>query len=353
MSAGPEFCRAIQEFQNSFQTSRSTSTRHHEQNRSTQIEYWKDVKSFVSTLEDMGNQYIEDSGDLFTIDTKIIKSKEAVQTLFKIEAEGMKQFSKFVNERITAEQNEPLSIIISKNNFTIFGAILSKKISKTKQQITDLKSNCDLFGRLYIGCQFRQGDMNVFFGHENGKHPPSISELGELKPSVKSDLVECLEQLIPLSQSVPHVDAKVLDGAVVVHLLKPQGSRTFKDFYQDVFCRYIELQLKEVTRVDVVWNRYLPNSLKQSTRQRRTQNQSTQRQRVDDNSPIPSNWESFLRSEQNKDELFSYLAKCMQSYHCNGKVLISTLGKLVVTADQNDFCSSAHVRRLIQGFFSI
>ena len=103
-----------------------------------------------------------------------------------------------------------------------------------------------------------------------------ISELGELKPSVKSDLVECLEQLIPPSQSVPHVDTKVLDGAVVVHLLKPRGSRTFKDYYQDVFRTYIEFQLKDVTRVDVVWDRYLPNSLKQSTRQRRTQNQSTQ-----------------------------------------------------------------------------
>ena len=105
MTAGPEFCRAIQEFQNSFQTSRSSSTRHHDQNRSTQREYMKDVVSFVTTLEDMGNPYMEDSGDLLTIDTKVIKSKETVQTLFKIEAEGVKQFSKFVNERITAEQN--------------------------------------------------------------------------------------------------------------------------------------------------------------------------------------------------------------------------------------------------------
>ena len=75
--------------------------------------------------------------------------------------------------------------------------------------------------------------MNVFFSHENGKYPPSISELGELKPTVKSDLVECLEQLISPSQSVPHVDAKVLDGAVVIHLLKPRGSRTFKEFIKD------------------------------------------------------------------------------------------------------------------------
>ena len=103
--------------------------------------------------------------------------------------------------------------------------------------------------------------MNVFFSHENGKYPPSISELGELRPSVKSDLVECLEELIPPTQTVPHVDAKVLDGAVIVHLLKPRGSRTFKDYYQDVFRSYIELQLRDVTRLDVVWDSYLPNSL--------------------------------------------------------------------------------------------
>ena len=58
--------------------------------------------------------------------------------------------------------------------------------------------------------------------------------------------------------------------------------------------------------------------------------------RVDCNSPIPPNWDSFLRSEQNKDELFNYLANCIQSYDARGKVLISTLGKLVVTAGQND-----------------
>ena len=113
------------------------------------------MKSLVATLEELGNPFLEDSGDLLTIDTKIIKSKEAVQTVFKIEAKGREQYSKFVKDRITAQQNIPLSTIISKNKLTVFGVILTKLISKTKQQITNLKSNCDLFGRLYIGCQFR------------------------------------------------------------------------------------------------------------------------------------------------------------------------------------------------------
>ena len=56
------------------------------------------------------------------------------------------------------------------------------------------------FGRLHIGCRFWQGDTNVFFNHENRKHPPLISELEELKPAVKYDLVDCLEQLVTPSQ---------------------------------------------------------------------------------------------------------------------------------------------------------
>ena len=337
MIAGPEISRLIQEFENCSQTSRSKKSRmHHKQNPSTQNDFVKDVKSLVATLEEMGNPFLEDSGDLLTIDTKIIKNKEVVQTVFTIETKGKKQYATFVNERITTAQNKPLSTIISKNKLTMFGAVLPKLISKTKQQITDLKSNCDLFGRLYIGCQFRQGDMNTFFAHENGRHPPSISELGELKPTVKSDLVDCLEQLVPPNQAAPRVDVKILDGAVVIHLLKPRGSRTFKDYYQNIFLPYVKLQLEDVARVDVVWDSYLPNSLKQSTRQRRTQSGSTQRQRVDCNTPIPPNWESFLRSEQNKNELFIYLAKCMQSYDIDGKILVSTLGKLVVTAGQHD-----------------
>ena len=191
--------------------------------------------------------------------------------------------------KVTAAQNKPLSDLISKNQFPLFNEVLSKVKSKTKQQIASLKSNCNLFGRMFIGCQVRQGDMKVFFGHEYDDEPPSISEGGDLKQAVKPDLVECLEKLVPPVKMSPHVDVKVLDGAVIVHLLKPQGSRTFEEYSKNIFLPHIELQLENVSRVDIVWDSYLPNSLKQSARQRRTKSSTIQRQRVNCNSPIPTN----------------------------------------------------------------
>ena len=52
-------------------------------------------------------------------------------------------------------------------------------------------------------------------------------------------------------------------------------------------------------------------------------------------SPIPSNWESFLRIEANKDELFNFLSESMQTYNTGGKVLIGTYDESVMTTAQN------------------
>lgn len=78
--------------------------------------------------------------------------------------------------------------------------------------------------------------LNLGLNHENEKHPPLISELEELELAVKSDLVECLEQLVRHSQMAPLVDVKFLDDAEVIHLLKPCGYGTLKICYIFTLC---------------------------------------------------------------------------------------------------------------------
>ena len=78
--------------------------------------------------------------------------------------------------------------------------------------------------------------LHLGLNHENEKHPPLISELEELELAVKSDLVECLEQLVRHSQMAPLVDVKFLDDAEVIHLLKPCGYETLKICYIFTLC---------------------------------------------------------------------------------------------------------------------
>ena len=336
MVAGPEISRLILEFENSFQSIESqTSKRHHEQNPNTQKTFAKDVNALVDTFEEMGNPFLENNGDLLTLDTKIIMSKEVIQTVNTIEKKGQQQYDTFLSERITGDPNNSLSDTIKKNNYPLFSKVSVKQPSKMKQQVKYLESNCKLFSQLYIGCQIRQGDMNNFFEHENHPFPPSLSGEGQQRQGTKSDLLDCLEQCAPSSKGITDVDAKVLDGAVIIHMLRPRGCRLFKDYAQNIFQPFIMSSLDKVKRLDVIWDRYLENSLKQSAREKRMNLGTAQRQRVLSDSPIPSNWESFLRIEENKDELFRYLSESMKDYDTNEKVLVSTYGESVITVGQH------------------
>lgn len=79
------------------------------------------------------------------------------------------------------------------------------KSSKTTKdlQLKTAKSSCGMFARLYVGCQARGGDLNEFFKHENQSFLPS------------------LERSHDHVVSEPKVSAVVIDGAALVHMLKP------------------------------------------------------------------------------------------------------------------------------------
>jgi len=62
-------------------------------------------------------------------------------------------------------------------------------------------------------------------------------------------------------------------------------------------------QLQYVKRLDVVWDEYIADSLKAETRTGKGI-----RRRVEPSNAIPGNWQEFLRINDNKTELFSFLA---------------------------------------------
>ena len=80
---------------------------------------------------------------------------------------------------------------------------------------------------------------------------------------------------------------------------------TFNQYAENVFLPYLKSRLKDVMRIDVVWDVYTEDSLKSSTRERRGKGT---RRRVTPTTLIPGNWQEFLRVSENKTELFTFLA---------------------------------------------
>ena len=104
-----------------------------------------------------------------------------------------------------------------------------------------------------------------------------------------------------------------------------------------MFIPFIRRQLETCSRVDIVWDVYLENSLKTSARVKRGHGI---RRRVLPDSKIPSNWHSFLRVDENKEELFKFLAIESTSIQTD-KAVVSTQAGTVLSTTNIDRSSLA------------
>ena len=115
-------------------------------------------------------------------------------------------------------------------------------------------------------------------------------------------------------------------------MLKPSHCRTFQDYIEIMFLPFINKQLKGCRRLDLVWDQYPLHSLKDSTRKKRGQGV---RRKVTLNGLLPNNWATFLRSTENKIELFALLAEHFtMNFNDTGALLVSTYNSTVISSSK-------------------
>ena len=202
-----------------------------------------------------------------------------------------------------------------------------------------MKSDCALFARLYISCQTRDGDLDKFFKHENQGCPPSLSHVGKRRlPKKKYELTECLEANTTRGTEAPSaIDATIIDGAAVVNMIKP-GTKTFSGYAEQSFLPHVKTQLRHVKCVDIVWDEYVENSLKATTRSYR---EAGVRRRVAANNQLPRNWKEFLRVDESRRELFKFLAESTSSLEVEKQVILTYGKQVLTTLPRNDISSLA------------
>ena len=109
---------------------------------------------------------------------------------------------------------------------------------------------------MYISCQVRDGDLDIFFEHKNHAWPPSIAENNKMRLGIKADLLKCLEREEESPEMSPPVEVSIHDGAAIVQSLDPNRSDkrvlTFSDYALKLVLPYLSKQLMSVNRVDVV-----------------------------------------------------------------------------------------------------
>ena len=99
--------------------------------------------------------------------------------------------------------------------------------------------------------------------------PPSLSQGCKIRLGTKADLLHSLPIEEYQTANAPVVQSKFLDDAAVVQMLNTGTASTFQQYFDTVFSSYITTQLQTAHRVDVVFDTYIQNSLKCTTRQKR------------------------------------------------------------------------------------
>ena len=124
----------------------------------------------------------------------------------------------------------------------------------------------------------------------------------------------------------------VLDGTL----------NTFQDFSNIVFLPYISGQLQSLRRLDIVWDVYLADILQAGTKSTRGQGQC---RKVLPLAPLPASWQSILKNDENKSDLFCFLSKRIERTPVFRKILVFTCGDSVVSSATEVDLNHLHPRR--------
>ena len=128
MVSGPEMSRIIDDFElsqelvtNIAKQEEQEDLRHHEQMKGVQNTFQNQVNAVCSTIEEMGNPFADQTGDLFVLDTRDIADSKVVETVRTVEQLGKDQYQQFVTKRLQ-ERTTPLFNTIQKNNLPLFSS---------------------------------------------------------------------------------------------------------------------------------------------------------------------------------------------------------------------------------------
>ena len=212
-------------------TTKSSSTKHHEESPRFQDKFFSDVKKLYSSLSQHGNPFMDRSDELVNIITNNVMNEEVIQSYRNLAAVGEKQHKEYINSVIAGKTS--ITDTLSKVGMVLFSSQQRKGQSKQKTETALLKQNLDLAHKLWMTASVRGIAPEDFFTHENNVDPPSIAFAGQLRSGEKSDFLPCLESVSETAKcaEIPCVvTAGIIDAPALFHMISPDRGSTFEAY---------------------------------------------------------------------------------------------------------------------------
>ena len=261
----------------------------------------------------------ESSSTLINIATKDLATAEIQESLLNAEINGKTHMEKFLNNIIAEDTGKIIALefynSIERNNSKTFQHLYMKTVrSKEKNEKFAYKADRKTLVRIitakHLGLEV---DLGTILCSEIIPVPLSLADInGNLRSGDKSNLQKRLLEDIDCRESI-NLDNKpsclIIDGqALVCSIGKAKECENFGHL-ADKFRNSVLSQGASYARIDVVFDRYRENSIKESTRDRRALKQKAIRKLIDSRSvTLPHDWANFLASSENKSDYANFLS---------------------------------------------
>ena len=261
------------------------------------------IQSVMSVLDDaFVNPFSEMS--LVSISTGIEATDKVATDLFRAYKVGKEAMQEFITNRLCKEPKLNLFDPIKKMKLATFSTMSKTKICKLKGKEISLKSSKDLFCKVTIIAQKRSLNLNQLFQYPLGPLPLALAETdGTLKKSPKSALLHKLEGPTEPVEVIPGEYAFIADGMACVRQIKA-SQLTYSEFAAHLLSFIIGCS-KSAKRVDVVFDVYVDNSIKDVERTRRSHGE-LRLKKIIPTAQIKQ-WNLLLSSNENKNKLTAFI----------------------------------------------
>ena len=270
---------------------------------------------------------------LLNIATGVVLPEQACDRLLDATELGKHSMEDFISTRINSNEVNFWDPLPKLKINTFSSAAKKMEVKATNDKIITLTTDRELFGRLLVVAEQRDIDLREVLSYELSAVPVAIAHGdGSLRKTTKSSLMPGLEKNVAVLPSLPPSlipTAFVIDAMALVQVMKSASSASFGQM-ADQYCTHITRMLSQssCSRVDVVFDQYRKQSIKEGERHKRGQTSSLEVKIYSDSTPIPKQWVKYISNPRKKENLADFLCcalckRLTQSLNLQQKVFLA------------------------------
>jgi hypothetical protein len=298
------------------------------------------VSRVVSTIKNWINPFSQ-KHELVIISTGIEATPNIKTDLLNAIKVGEHKYENFKTEQFKSmppikKFYDPMKLC----KLQTFSSMCKKQVISCQGRSIILKADRALFGKIIVIAQTRNLRMQDILCHSLGPLPwPLATPEGLLRKTNKATLAAYLQKDIPTVESIPLNSATIIDGMNLVQRIKGHQIN-FGEVATDLLSMILR-EGHESNRIDVVFDRYQGQSIKNSERMKRGQHPGINPHNYITAALIVRQWRKFLEQTSNKTALIFYLVaewkKPQHSERLKNKILYVTCEEkcFKITYDSN------------------